>query len=335
MIKVHPLKKGSITLFNNLFCTTYLQSKGIYITQNPLVADIFISQSTKNRRYSLSKLIFPLKRSMIWTNEPRYDVNQVLKLKSEKERIMNVFSGDVFLHNLHFLGSYHNDFSTDLGINLKNPPGIPLTLKSLKQRKKFCAAIFSFRPPQFTNISIDNNNADLFASRQDLAMYMNKREKCNILGSKWPAEIKVNESSGFKAGNNTWWTTKLDLLKEYRFNLCYENTISPYYCTEKIWHAIAGGCIPIYYGKGTRIYETFPADSFIDASIFDSHEDLLNYIENITDEEHIRRYNICLKVMHKSCSDRLENEHMKTDILDQFIYKVNQLALKGKKQAVS
>ncbi|MEM6770055.1 MAG: glycosyltransferase family 10 [Bacteroidota bacterium] len=45
---------------------------------------------------------------------------------------------------------------------------------------------------------------------------------------------------------------KLALLHKYKFNLCPENTDAPGYVTEKLWHAIAAGCIPIYWGAGNQ-----------------------------------------------------------------------------------
>lgn len=42
---------------------------------------------------------------------------------------------------------------------------------------------------------------------------------------------------------------KVQLLRNYRFNLCPENSNHPGYCTEKVFEAIAAGCIPLYWGS--------------------------------------------------------------------------------------
>lgn len=42
---------------------------------------------------------------------------------------------------------------------------------------------------------------------------------------------------------------KLEYLRNYRFNLCPENSDYPGYCTEKIFEAISSGCLPIYCGS--------------------------------------------------------------------------------------
>ena len=41
--------------------------------------------------------------------------------------------------------------------------------------------------------------------------------------------------------------SKYDVLRQYRFNVCFENSIFPGYYTEKIIHAWAAGCIPLYW----------------------------------------------------------------------------------------
>jgi hypothetical protein len=41
-------------------------------------------------------------------------------------------------------------------------------------------------------------------------------------------------------------------LKDYKFNICPENTDKWGYVTEKIFESIAGGCIPVYWGSGNR-----------------------------------------------------------------------------------
>ena len=48
---------------------------------------------------------------------------------------------------------------------------------------------------------------------------------------------------------------KMDLISNYKFNICFENTIYPGYFTEKLLHAKISGCVPIY-----RAHETMNKD---------------------------------------------------------------------------
>jgi len=42
---------------------------------------------------------------------------------------------------------------------------------------------------------------------------------------------------------------KIDFIKTTIFNICPENSITNGYCTEKIFHSLEAGCIPIYWGS--------------------------------------------------------------------------------------
>lgn len=46
---------------------------------------------------------------------------------------------------------------------------------------------------------------------------------------------------------------KFNIISEYKFNICVENTNYPGYFTEKLLHAKIAGCIPIYYSDKTYI----------------------------------------------------------------------------------
>lgn len=324
MVRVYIVGRNAYSPFVDSFSKAYLKERGIGFTTNPVRADILLTVSAGLRGYKLAKKAMPFKKFITWTNEPRFD-DVHTEFQKQNSITMNVYSGDVFMHNLHFLGSYHNVFSNNLGIDLQAPPGKPLTVQELQAKKKFCVAVFAYRDPKKSKLYINGKNVDLFARRQELAYFMYQRGKSDIVGGNWPDNVHIIESSGFEHGNNNWWDTKIELLKGYKFNICFENTIHPYYCTEKIWHALAGGCLPIYYGEGTAIYDTFPEDSFIDASRFSSHDELLNFMESLPVNEHVTRYNTCLEVMHNACSQRLNTADYKTDIIDKFCNKVYQL----------
>ncbi|RZJ58447.1 MAG: hypothetical protein EOO55_00650 [Hymenobacter sp.] len=330
MIKIYFVNRNIFSPFTDGFSKQYLLSKGLILTKNPFAADLFISLSEEAKSYKIFKSLFWFRKFIIWTNEPRFNYSESSYV-DKNSVAMNVYTKNVFLHNLHFLGSYHCNFDVNLGIVLHQPPYVALTAEKLKKRK-FCAAIFTYQKPEKSAFIVNKKNIDLYALRQNLAYFMYLAGKADIVGSNWPAEISVVESSGFESGNllekTEWWDVKIKLLRNYKFNICFENTSYPHYCTEKIWHAIASGCLPIYYGEGTLIYETFPENSFIDAAKFKSNESLLSFLEEMTPEEHIARYNLCLEVLTKSCAARLANPDLKTDVLAQFVGVVYQLVRK-------
>jgi len=49
--------------------------------------------------------------------------------------------------------------------------------------------------------------------------------------------------------NILYSNNKCDFIRQYKFNICPENSNSPGYVTEKIFQAIEAGCIPIYWGS--------------------------------------------------------------------------------------
>lgn len=57
-----------------------------------------------------------------------------------------------------------------------------------------------------------------------------------------------------KFANNTndlyekYNNNKLEYMRNFRFNICPENSLGEGYITEKVFESIAAGCIPIYYG---------------------------------------------------------------------------------------
>lgn len=332
MIKVCWITKGPSNYLTNKFSVGFLKSKDIAYTSNLFTADILLAPSQLSRRFKLlSRLLF-FKRKIIWTNEPAFD-HTFENFKSKKKTVMNAYSGNVFMHNLHFLGSYHYDFENDLGINLHAPPARWMTVDVLKKKKQKCLCVYGYRVPSEASIVYQEQELSLNKLRQDAAQYLYDKGMADIMGKGWPEEVEVIEQSGYDSGENKWWIRKINLLKNYKFNICLENTSFPYYCTEKIWHAIAGECLPVYSSAGNAIYDTFPKNSFVDLSEFESLEHLYIFLKEMPDQEYVNRYNKCLHVLMESCRTRRENPNLKTDILENFVREINALA--GKKDLLT
>ncbi len=58
---------------------------------------------------------------------------------------------------------------------------------------------------------------------------------------------------------------KVAFLEDYRFNITYENSYGEGYVTEKMFHAKAAGCVPIYWGDSSAAASDFDPAGFIDA----------------------------------------------------------------------
>lgn len=61
-----------------------------------------------------------------------------------------------------------------------------------------------------------------------------------------------------------WVNDKMATMRNYTFNLCFENSDYDGYITEKAIEAMMGGAIPLYWGGGRYLAETLPAGAYID-----------------------------------------------------------------------
>ena len=123
--------------------------------------------------------------------------------------------------------------------------------------------------------------AELYSTRREAIGFFedNAFEKFDLFGMGWELE-------NFKSYRGT--LLNKDVLKNYKFSICYENAkdISGY-VTEKIFDSFKWLCVPVYLGAN-NITEYVPANCFIDRRDFKSNEDLLFYLENMTEEEYLK-----------------------------------------------
>jgi len=70
---------------------------------------------------------------------------------------------------------------------------------------------------------------------------------------------------------------KMDILSNYRFSMCFENTKYPGYYTEKLVHSKLSGNVPIYWAD-ERVSEDFNPESFINLNNFKSMDDLIHHV---------------------------------------------------------
>jgi len=80
--------------------------------------------------------------------------------------------------------------------------------------------------------------------------------------------------------------SKHDVLRQYKFAVCYENAVFPGYVTEKIFDALFAGCIPIYLGA-PDVTDLLPPEIFIDKRRFKTYTELYDYLKNMTEEEYL------------------------------------------------
>eukprot|EP01102_Stenamoeba_stenopodia_P000766 TRINITY_DN10718_c0_g1_i1.p1 TRINITY_DN10718_c0_g1~~TRINITY_DN10718_c0_g1_i1.p1 ORF type:complete len:549 (+),score=163.66 TRINITY_DN10718_c0_g1_i1:156-1802(+) len=88
----------------------------------------------------------------------------------------------------------------------------------------------------------------------------------------------------------TNWPDKLDVIKNYKFYLAFENSNTPDYVTEKVYHGLRAGTVPIYMGAPN--VDTFvPPNSIIKVDDFKSPKELADYLMELDkDDEKYNKY---------------------------------------------
>lgn len=133
-------------------------------------------------------------------------------------------------------------FGADLE-KIKNPLPLPLkacTMVNVEPRSKFCAFIVSNPKNLVRN--------EAFHALSNYKEVDSAGRLFNNVGSEIFAGL----------GGGGGELKKHEFLKQYKFCLCYENEIGDGYVTEKLLHAKAAGCIPIYWGSSDAVKDFDP-----------------------------------------------------------------------------
>lgn len=221
-----------------------------------------------------------------WTNEPRLSMisEPYIKINGIPTRVLNVYAGGVYVDN--YLYHHRGQVPEVDDQAVEWPPRRPEVVGVA------CCGVNHI----YGSIVVGGRNVDLAGTRHRLLTGLFDLGVAKIHGKHWPSRFRAKRIPN-----------KMAVLKEYPFNLCLENTNWPFYCTEKLWDAIRGGCLPIYWGKGNRIYDDFPKDSFLDAAEFDDVAALAAYIRQMSRAEYFDRLRAC-RAVYNEIGARLQRE---------------------------
>ena len=81
---------------------------------------------------------------------------------------------------------------------------------------------------------------------------------------------------------------KVAWLRNYKFNITFENTSYPGYTTEKILEAFVSGTIPIYWGN-PLIGRDFNPKAFINCHDFKSFDEVIEHVKEVDQDEALYR----------------------------------------------
>jgi hypothetical protein len=135
-------------------------------------------------------------------------------------------------------------------------------------------------------VSFDLRDLQLQDKRLEAIGYFCKLGKLDLYGHGWDSLWRIPPKYRKKIypligrSINTV-DDKINLLKRYKFNLCFENVRYPGYITEKIFDAMIANTIPVYFGA-PDIADFVPYEAFIDASVFSDFEELHSFMSDFT-----------------------------------------------------
>lgn len=138
-----------------------------------------------------------------------------------------------------------------------------------------------------------NKNNDISKEEVDrkfdpIEVYNRENFCCIVIGNPVKNRIEVAQSlntykpvHGYgNVFNNRFTGKKLDLLQNFRYNICFENSLYDGYHTEKLLEAKIAGCIPIYYGPDSASLD-FNKSCYINYKDFGSPSELTEYIKEV------------------------------------------------------
>ncbi len=305
-IFIYQIEDMIHTPFEHKTGVRVLNENNIFFTDNPNKCDIYVTNwlASKNLLNTIKFLLrYKSKKKpiLIWTHEPRYNTffQPIIKGNTlfPDVYVMNIYTGEVFINNYNIYG-YHIDRI------------IPSVTADEIQRCNNKAVAFAtyVKELPYQDLIHKGKNIDLAIFRQKLLIEGNKQNLIDIYGRFWPEGKTLKEPE-----NTDTVRSKHEILTNYKFNVCLENTDFDYYVSEKIWHAIKARTLPVYRGGGQKIYDDFPKNSFIDTQDFKSIPELLDYLKNISDSEYIERTNLCIETFNKLHSQiNFNNEYRDT-----------------------
>ena len=88
-----------------------------------------------------------------------------------------------------------------------------------------------------------------------------------------------------KLESDQGWGSKREALKKYRFTVAFENAVAPDYVTEKFFHPLSSGSVPIYLGA-PNVEQFAPGDNcYLNVSDFTGPEELARRLLDLAADE--------------------------------------------------
>jgi len=277
-VYIHPRMK--YTIFQKERTRAVLASFGVKFVEAPEQAHVLVGNNGGLIREFID-VFGATRRYLLWTHEPMFwtSAEKWAMIAGQRVRTMSMHSGEVFFDNCYYASI--------------NPGEVARRTQRTRLNRTVVMVASAKMETSAARFEIPNI-AELLTLRYDLAIAGHQQHQIDIYGMNWPPGVSRGQSR-----YGQWSLAKYKILENYDFNLCFENSLIPYYCSEKIWQAIHCGCLPVYFGQDS-IYEDFPQESFLDYATLGSADDLFKAINHMSLQEFYRRYDACLSVFHRA-----------------------------------
>ncbi len=121
-----------------------------------------------------------------------------------------------------------------------------------------------------------------------------RREFCSMLMKNYkhvdcPGKILHNMESEKLSDRNdgdSWHDSKLSFLRDYKFNIAFENSSAPGYITEKLVDCYMANTVPIYWGSEGDV-APYPKDSMICANDYPDLEALCARVKEVDENDEL------------------------------------------------
>ena len=130
---------------------------------------------------------------------------------------------------------------------------------------------------------------ELYSKRIEVMAQLNKENWVDLYGrdwDKWWSRVSLwlpywKNRSELMSIYKGACSSKLEILSQYNFSLCFENMAMEGYITEKIFDGFYAGTVPIYLGA-KDIQQWIPENTYIDFRNFKTISDLIQYLNGLS-----------------------------------------------------
>lgn len=127
---------------------------------------------------------------------------------------------------------------------------------------------------------------EVYHERLNAINYLASRQTFDLYGYGWDRieageNLKLNISKCYKGVV----VSKRETIRNYKFAICFENSVFPGYVTEKIFDAMMAGVVPVYLGA-PDINDYVASNAFINLKDYSNWDELYNYLVSMNEVEY-------------------------------------------------